>query len=70
MELKSWQHIKTLNTGVGDVKVGKWPEDDDIVYFTIKGLKPEYFIESDTWEFPVSITDLEQIIKSKRPTFA
>jgi hypothetical protein len=68
--MKRWQIIKTLiSDTLADyhpkVKIGIWP-GDDVVYFSVEGLKPEDFVDSDTWEFPVSIADLEQIVKEAK----
>lgn len=62
--MKQWQIIKKLNSHNMNmnVTVGMWLQDNK-VYFTIEDLKPEDFVDSDTWEFPVTINDLEQIIK-------
>lgn len=60
-EMKQWQIIKVLNSDSGNIRVGMWPQDDEI-YFSVEDLKPEDFVDSDTWEFPVRIEDLKQII--------
>jgi len=61
LTVRLWQTIKTLNIDGKNVSIGKWSNDHRI-YFTIDGLKPEDFVDSDTWEFPIYIAELEQII--------
>lgn len=63
LTVRLWQTIKTLNIeGDKTVNIGKWSNDHRI-YFSIEGLKPEDFVDSDTWEFPIYIAELEQIIR-------
>lgn len=60
--MKQWQVIRTLNPHAVDVEVGMWSNDNRI-FFSIENLKPEDFVDSDTYEFPVLIDELEEIIK-------
>jgi len=60
-QIRLWQTIKTLKTEDDkSVKIGMWSRDHKI-YFSIEGLKPEDFVDSDTWEFSMLITELKQI---------
>ena len=66
--MKQWQTIGALNLYSKNVRIGMWPYDDKI-YFSVEDLKPEDFVDSDTWEFPIYISDLEKIVaEAKRLT--
>ena len=63
--MSTWKVIRSLNIHSRTVKLGMWRKDNK-VYFAIEGLKPEDFVESDTWEFPVHISTLEQVVKEAK----